>query len=452
MKKKLSLFELNNEIKQALQISMPRTFMLVAEISEMRENGGHAFLELIEKDENGKTVAKASANIWAYSYRMIKPYFETSTGRSLSSGIKILVEVSVEFNEIYGYSLNIKDIDPTYTLGDIEKKRMEIIAELQQNGIIDMNKELEICRVPQRIAVISSETAAGYGDFINQIKNNEFGYKFYLKLFPAIMQGEKAEDSIIEAFDLINAEISNFDAVVLVRGGGAKSELECFDNYWLAFNIAQFPLPVITGLGHERDFSVADMVANTSVKTPTAAAQFLIDILNDFDNYLYELENNLLNSVSILVDEKKDELSDLSYLLRDASNIILQREKTNLGFSEIHIKNAVSNFIYYKNEFVSNKSKEVNYLIKNIFSKQISNLEKTRFELKHALHSTYNNQYHFLDLSSQKIKLLSHENILSRGYSITQLNGKIVKSVLEVNEGDLLTTYLFDGKIDSLVK
>ena len=265
----LSLYELNGLVKRSIRSCLPDTYWVQAELSDVRTNySGHCYLEFVQKDAGGNNlIAKARGTIWSNIFKMLKPYFEQETGQAFTSGIKVLVEVSVEFHELYGFSLTVLDIDPTYTVGDMERKRREILRQLEEEGVIDLNKELEMPMLPQRVAVISSATAAGYGDFCNQLTNNPRGYGFRTELFPAIMQGERVEESVIAALDAIYERMEEFDVVVIIRGGGATSDLSGFDTYALAANCAQFPLPIITGIGHERDDTVIDKVAHTRVQT-----------------------------------------------------------------------------------------------------------------------------------------------------------------------------------------
>ena len=298
-KEALSLLELNTRIRGALSRAFPETCWVRAEMSDVRVNtsSGHCYLEFVEKNaQTGQLVAKVRGSIWAKTFRMLKPYFEMETGQMFASGLKVLVKVSVEFHELYGLSLTVLDIDPAYTLGDMVRKRMEIIRQLQEEGVFTLNKELPFPLLPRRIAIITSPTAAGYEDFMNQLTRNKGGYPFYTKLFPALMQGERTEASVIAALDRIYQHQDLFDVVVIIRGGGATSDLNSFDSYLLAANCAQFPLPIITGIGHERDDTVVDLVAHTRMKTPTAVAEFLISRM---DSVGEELEN-LCQDVSLL--------------------------------------------------------------------------------------------------------------------------------------------------------
>lgn len=273
-----SLYSLNSLVHEAVSNAMPQRYWVTGELSEVRETAvGHCYIELVQRDEStNDMVAKARGTIWSRIYSLLRPYFLEQTGQPFAAGLKVLLQVTVNFHELYGYTLDVCDIEPTYTLGDIARQRQLVIKRLTDEGVIGLNKELCIPRIPQRVAVISSPTAAGYGDFCDQLRNNRYGFVFYHCLYPSPMQGNGVEQGIIEALDRIAANVDFWDVVVIIRGGGATSELNCFDTYDLANNCAQFPLPIITGIGHQRDESVLDIVAHTSAKTPTAAAELLI--------------------------------------------------------------------------------------------------------------------------------------------------------------------------------
>ena len=307
---KLTLLELNRLVREVIESEMPNEYWVEAELSECRESRGHCYMELIQKDERSATpVAKASAKCWASKWVLIRPYFERTTNQRLSAGMKVLLKVYPQFHEAFGFSWIVTDIDPTYTLGDMARKRQEIIRQLKEEGVFDLQKELELPLFCQHIAVISSETAAGYGDFCNQLVDNPYGFLFTTQLFPAIMQGEGTEQSIISALERIfNAQCTMhhapFDCVVIIRGGGATSDMSGFDTLALAENVANFPIPIITGIGHDRDESVLDMVSHTRVKTPTAAAAFLIshlkDVLDTLDDSQQRIANYCSSKISIL--------------------------------------------------------------------------------------------------------------------------------------------------------
>lgn len=276
MMKELTLYELNRLVRQTLEMTLAEPCWVKAEVSELRVNR-HCYLELVQKEKNGGgIVAKARAQVWANRWAMLRPMFEQATGQRLAAGMQVLMQVEVTFHELYGYSLNIIDIDPTYTIGDLARRRQEILRQLEEEGILTMNKELPLPRLLQRIAVISSASAAGYGDFCDQLHGNRAGLAFKTGLFGATMQGSEVERSVVAALDRIAAEQEEWDVVVIIRGGGATSDLQGFDSLLLAEHVAQFPLPIITGIGHERDDTVIDLISHTRVKTPTAAAEFII--------------------------------------------------------------------------------------------------------------------------------------------------------------------------------
>ena len=406
----LSLYELNGLVKRTIRDRMSETYWVQAELSDVRSNySGHCYLEFIQKDASGNNlIAKARGTIWSNIYKMLKPYFEQETGQAFASGIKVLVRVSVDFHELYGYSLTVLDIDPTYTVGDMERKRREILRQLEEEGVIDLNKELEMPVLPQRIAVISSATAAGYGDFCNQLSNNPRGYGFYTELFPAIMQGERVEESIIAALDAIYARLEAFDVVVIIRGGGATSDLSGFDTYELAANCAQFPLPIITGIGHERDDTVIDLIAHTRVKTPTAAAAFLV----------------------ACIDQVADRLDNLSFRLQQGvRNRLLWEHRRIEG-----LKQRIPSAVY-----------------KRISDAKYGLLAANR-DLQMATRQFLSMKKHRLELLQQRLNDALPEKQLARGYSITLKNGKAVKDASALKEGDTLVTLLYKGKVESVIK
>ena len=306
-----------------------------AELAECRERGGHCYLELIEKEDTTNTpVAKASAKCWRQTWQMIQPYFERTTGQALRTGMKVLLKVYAQFHEAYGFSWIVTDIDPTYTLGDMARKRQEIIRQLKEEGVFDLQRELCIPRFAKRIAVISAAGAAGYGDFCRQLEDNEYGFKFEVTLFPAIMQGEQVESSVVAALNKIYPSISDFDVVVIIRGGGATSDLSGFDTLALAENVAQFPIPIITGIGHDRDESILDMVANTHVKTPTAAAALLIDNLRQVLERINEAQQRITMAINQRLANQKTRLSNLQTLIPVLSQRILSDARHRLELIE----------------------------------------------------------------------------------------------------------------------
>ena len=475
MNEQLKLSELNGRVKKAIGETFTAPVWVVAEISELKLNrNGHCYLVLIEKEENGDAiVAQAKATIWSYTFRMLRPYFESTTGQPLTEGLKVLVSVSVEFHELYGYSLNIRDIDPTYTLGDMARRRREIISRLQNEGVADMNKELTLPLVPQKIAIISSFTAAGYQDFIDQLTNNPSKYRFHTRLFPAIMQGNQAETSIIGALEQIYLYENFFDVVVIIRGGGSQVDLSCFDNYNLAYFITQFPLPVITGIGHEKDDSIVDLVAHTRLKTPTAVAEFLISGLTRFDNYLDDQKNRFVASIDDILLAAK---SDVEHYSR--SIIPLVREKISKGTSQLNqtiwkFDNHVKIFIQNQTYQLTRTEESLRHEFKNFSQIQLRYLEKTTRALSASLQAIRLNnnellqlkiqrteksvkkivseRLHYLELTSQKAMLTDPARILARGYSITTYNGRALKDTDRISSKAHIETRLYKGNIISEV-
>lgn len=406
----LSLYDLNALVRRSLEQCLPDEYWVQAELSDVRTNStGHCYLEFIQKDpRSNNLIAKARGTIWANVFRLLKPYFEESTGQAFVAGIKVLVQVTVSFHELYGYSLTVQDIDPTYTLGDMARRRREILKQLEEEGVLTLNKELAMPRLPQRIAVISSLTAAGYGDFCHQLQNNPRRFYFNTELFPALMQGERVEDSVLSALDKINARLNDFDAVVIIRGGGATSDLSGFDTYLLAAACAQFPLPIITGIGHERDDTVLDSVAHTRVKTPTAAAEYLIDCMND----------------------AADELEMLAGRLHETVRDLLTQEYRKL----IAYKNRIPSAVY-----------------RRISDAKLSLLTAQK-DMVQSVTSSLSRHRHRLELFQQRLDDASPERQLARGYSITLKDGKIVKDVNELQATDVIVTRLHRGEVTSVIK
>ena len=384
----LTLYSLNNLVRNAVADAMPSRYWVTGELSEVRETAtGHCYIELVQRDEKTQEmVAKARGTIWARIYSMLRPYFLEQTGQKFAAGLKVLIQVTVSFHELYGFTLDVCDIEPAYTIGDIARQRQLIIKRLTEEGVIGLNKELEIPLLPQRIAIISSATAAGYGDFCDQLLNNRYGFVFYPHLFPAPMQGNTAEQGIIDALDRIAAHAECWDAVVIIRGGGATSDLGCFDSYDLANNCAQFPLPIITGIGHLRDESVLDIVAHTSAKTPTAVAELFIHAMLANESMLTGLQDGIANAVTGRIENEKRRIETIVGRIPVATALFMQA------------------------------------------------------------------QQHKLEIHQRTIDAASPEHILSLGYSITRINGKAVRNAADLATGDEVQTTVANGKFTSIVK
>jgi exodeoxyribonuclease VII large subunit len=425
-----TLSELNATIREALELTFPDTFWVIAEISEARCNSkGHCYLELVEKQDDA-VIAQMRANIWAYTYRNISHKFEKATGESLKKGMQVLLSAEVTFHEVYGLSLNIKDIDPTYSLGEMAKKKRETIERLYREGLVDLNKSLPLPLVPQRIAIISSESAAGYGDFVNHIEDNPYGFKIYHKLYQSLMQGQGAEESIISALSKIKDKTHLYDVVVIIRGGGSQVDLSCFDSYTLAVEVAKVPLPVFTGIGHERDDTVCDIVAHTRMKTPTAVAGFIIDGIRTFEENLLDMERRLIHRAKDLL---KDETHRFRHIVQSFSHIITWRfhaEDKRLHTTTHRLINGTSKAISICTNTLALDVNRLSSSIKSLFQTQDE-------KIKHL---------------EQGIRLLDPVNVLKRGYSITYLNNKAVKAVSELAQGDIIETRLYEGSVRSKVE
>ena len=473
MENKLTLSELNKQIKDILSEVFSSTVWVVAEISELKENrSGHCYLELVDRAADEIT-ARARATVWSYTYRMLKPYFETSTGQSLTSGLKVMVLVSVEFHEAYGYSLNIKDIDPTYTIGDMALQRVKIINRLKEEGVFEMNKELELPLVPQKIAIISSATAAGYQDFMNQLETNEFGFRFYTRLFQASMQGADTVPSIIQSLEKIFKHEDFFDAVVIIRGGGATADLNSFDNYDLALNISQFPLPVITGIGHEKDDTVIDLVAHTRLKTPTAVAEFLINGIERFYERLQTFQNEILHQVQQKLEERKYELGKVADELNHSVSDFINQKQAEIINKGNRIQKNVTQFSFNKKYELNNIRRDLVKVLSIWFVESKNKAEQKQGMLKRLINEKMLRQQIQLDFlknqvnnqtkkmlfrekervhfNENAVRLLNPENVLKRGFTLTLKNGTIIKSIHNLTISDEIITQFSDGIVTSKI-
>lgn len=405
----LSLSELNLNVREVIRQEFNESYWVRAETSDVRHHrNGHCYLEFIEKARDGQTiVAKARGTIWSSTFNFLKPYFEKETGQPFTSGITVLVSVTIDFHETYGYSLFVNDVDPSYTIGEVARNRMLVLKRLEEEGVLTLNKELILPESLNRIAIISSPTAAGYEDFQNQLEHNTTGAVFHTKLFPAIMQGDRSEGSIITALEQIYQHKHLFDVVVIIRGGGASSDLNSFDSYLLATNCAQFPLPIISGVGHERDVTVLDTVAHTRVKTPTAAAEFLINTAAVTINHLIFLQDSIVSLSRSILNENQSQLNAMSKDLYYHSRALLHNSDNSLNFLKDRLKGVVKHL-----------------------------LEKERFDIQRY--------EHFVSLSLP-------ENMLKRGYTITTRNGKTIKSISDIAVGEVIQTRFLDGEVDSKI-
>ncbi|MGL5786394.1 MAG: exodeoxyribonuclease VII large subunit [Bacteroidales bacterium] len=423
----LSLSQLNTLVKSALNECFVQSIWLRAELSDVKSyQSGHCYFEFIEKDESGQTIiAKAPGRIWAQVFRTLRPYFEKETGQLFMSGIKVLVRVTIDFHPLYGFSLNVLEIDPSFTLGDLVKKRRDILAQLEKEGLMELNKKKMLSLSPQRVAVISSESAAGFEDFMNQLNNNPDQYKFYVKLFPALMQGIQVEESMLNAFRRIEANKDFFDVVVIIRGGGSASDLNCFDNYLLGAAVANCSLPVITGIGHERDTSVLDEVAYMRVKTPTAAAEFLIKTLQNAEMAL---------------------LSEIDFLKREINERI-EREKQKLLQWQWYIPQSVRQLIHSERAGLERFGVRIETSSRSLIQRETQRCNVYKEQLKSALINTLSKKSQDLTLKEKIVELSSPHHIMEKGYVFVTQNDLLIKNAGSFDMQKEATIHFIDKDI-----
>ncbi len=427
----ISLVEFNRRIGGLLHDASVQRCWVVAETSDVRQSGGHCYLELVQKDaQTGQTLARMRGIVWASVYARLRCEFERATGQPFASGMNVMVEVSANFHEQYGLSVVITGINPTYTLGDMARQRLEILNRLRSEGIIDMNKQLPWADVAQRIAVISAAGAAGYGDFMNQLHNNPSGIKFYTCLFPAVMQGQSTVTSVIAALERINDYADLFDCVVIIRGGGSTSDLNSFDNYDLAANVAQFPLPVICGIGHDRDNTVVDSVASVRVKTPTAAAEWLLDRAQSALDHVNALTDMVVDSATQMLSGARQQLAYFTSGIPLMADNIVVRHRARLQQIAAAIPVVVARRIDGAGKDLAFASQRVAMAARQCVANErqrVTGLEK-------------------------QVELLSPDRVLRRGYSLTLRDGHVVTSASSLRAGDSLVTRFADGERTSVVE
>ncbi|HEX7493296.1 MAG TPA: exodeoxyribonuclease VII large subunit, partial [Bacteroidales bacterium] len=447
MTENLSLTELQLIIRDSLYLALPEAYWVIAEISELKENyAGHCYIELIEKHPDEKNVrARIKAIVWSNRYRFLKAFFENSTGESLREGLKILIKTKVEYHELYGLSLIISDIDPAFTLGEMAMKRQMVIKRLEQEGVFSMNKELDFPVVPQKIAIISSKNAAGYSDFINQLKGNSYGYVFYSALIETSMQGSETEQGVIRALDKIALNAFLFDLVVIIRGGGSQTDLSWFDSYNIAYHVTQFPLPVITGIGHDKDISVTDMVAYRSLKTPTAVADFLIDCVSSTDNQITRMTSEIIDLSRIIIENNRNTIETAGIRLLPLTRILLSGIKDNLSVKIINIINIGKEFTFKAATIPANQKSRLSSAVKSFSSAKETALKRNSQSLIASTVNLLNKNDLVLSGLESSLKILNPENVLQRGYSITSINGLVLKSSYQLRNDDLIYTQLYNG-------
>lgn len=429
--KPLTLYELNSLVREVVETSLNRGYWVEAELSEAREVRGHCYMELIQKDPFSATpVARASAKCWKNRWNALRPKFEQATGQPLHAGLKVLLCVTANFHEAYGFSWIVQDLDPTYTLGDMARKRMEIIRQLKAEGVFELQKELHLPMFAQRVAVISSENAAGYGDFCNHLLGNDHGLHFETTLFPAVMQGDQVEASVIAALDRIYETADMYDVVVIIRGGGATADLSGFDTLRLAENVANFPLPIITGIGHERDESVLDMVAYQRVKTPTAAATCLIDNLMTVSRQLDDWQEVISQRVGQRLALEHARLETIVARIPALVHLVHTRQ-------EAHLERLATSIVHFLHERLTTEH---------------FHLERLTTSIAPLIQKRMETERHRLDRLELRAKSLDPALLLKRGYSITLIDGRVVRDPACLHVGDVVETRVEKGTFTATVK
>lgn len=446
---RLSLLELTGLIKAAIS-GVAMDYWVAAEISSVnvQRNSRHCYLDLVEKRDDA-LIAQMRATIWARDFTRIDREFRRATGRTLEPGMKLLMRARPTYHEIYGLSLTINDVDPAYTLGGIELLRKKIIDRLTLEGVINDNRSLELPLVPKRIAVVSSATAAGYGDFMRRLKDNPHGYEFEVGLFEAFMQGEQAERSVLEA--MARARKGQFDMLAIIRGGGSQADLQCFDSYELARAVATFPIPVLAGIGHERDETVLDFVANRKMITPTATADFIVRLVADFEREVDSLAVRLVEDVRGLI---RDEANTLERFTRDIvanTRALVTARAHALGLMTHKFRYGAVQLIGRKAALIDRTADALGHVTVRAINKHEARVERISDALGHISARVIGRHTERVGRMELSVKLLDPEVVLGRGYSITYMGGRALKDAAHAAKDEIITTRLYKGVITSSV-
>lgn len=467
-----TLSNLMDELQFVIRSSFDHTYWVIAEVANVSGSpNGHMYMELVEKSGQ-QIIAKARANLWSSKKNQIIAAFEDITRQSIKNGMNLLLQVTVDFHAVYGLSLQIHDIDPAYSLGELERQRQETIKKLEAEGLLEFNKQYVLPPVIQNLAIISSETAAGYQDFINQLTHNKQGYTFRTQLFPAIMQGDQAVSSIIKALDKLEKAKKEFDVIIVIRGGGSNLDLACFDDYTLNARLAQAFFPIFSGIGHERDNSVTDMIAHTRLKTPTAVAEYILQYNFEFENQIQDLFNDILDFSKDILEEQNSILEKLSRNMAHSSRTLLSTEQMELKQNSFEMSRAVVGNIHKnQNQLLQNK-KDIGYLVKSIKEKKNYDLQSIRLSLQSEIkdfflsqkemmnHSSVKllkskdiikKQHEKLDFLQQIIHVSDPQLLLKKGFSITRQNGKVITDLSQLEASHELETQLYQGKLISKI-
>jgi len=447
-----SLTKLQKLIKQSVEEKLSGFFWVSAEISEIKINySGHCYLELIEKDKQEDIRSRVRAVMWSGKARLLLPYFENVTGQPLSQDIKVLLRVKVNYHEVYGLSLVIYDIDPAYTAGEIAIRRRQIIKRLESEGVINLNRELPFPLLAVNIAVISSEQAAGYQDFTDELRSNEYGYTYNTRLYRTVMQGKETEESVIRAINEIFENIHNYDLVVIVRGGGSQADLSWFDNYNIAYMVTQLPVAVLTGIGHEKDLSVTDMVAHRSFKTPTAVADFIVSQSLRTEEYLISLRESVIAQSREMVKNKRSVINRISVNISPKVRSSMQKKRSLLNRAGLRLSGISRSYLSRNNARLKTINTDIRKRSAKLINDRNSQINELGNKLKPVSGRFTQQKQTVLDNFSRSIDYLSPSRVLDRGYSITLHNDKAVRSSNELQTGSEISTVLKQGRIESKI-
>lgn len=467
-----SLSDLMNELQMVIRSSFDHTYWVVAELANVSGSArGHMYMELVEKS-NHQIIAKARANLWSSRRQQIMRAFEEVTKETVKAGMKVLLQLSFDFHPVYGLSFQVLDIDPSYSLGEMERQKQETIKRLEEEGLLDFNKQYVLPVAIQRLAVISSESAAGYQDFMNQLEQNTNNYRFDVQIFPAVMQGDKAPGSIISALEKLENIRIEFDALIIIRGGGSNLDLACFDDYSLNARLAQSYFPIFSGIGHERDQSVTDMIAHTRLKTPTAVAEHIVQHNIEFENKMknlfsfvvesaqneiaenhYQLErgsSRMAKASMELIHSQQSEIRELSYSTNQSTLELIHQNKSQIQQMKNDVLYLSKSLIKEQEQFVNHQKQQVKLLSKDLLNRENSDLYPFK---QLVLYSSLliDKESNKLDYIKQLIKVTDPENLLKRGFSITRQNGKAITNPILLEEGTEIETQLAEGSIKSKI-
>lgn len=440
-------------IKQTLDKYCPNQFWICGEIYSMSERGGHCYIDLVEKAADlDDLVARIRCNIWRWNWEKISSKFYGEIGDNLRVGMSVQFLVQADYHALYSLSVSASDIEPAFTLGELQRRKIQVIAELRRRGLLDLNKAVPLPLLFRRIAVISSENAAGYTDFCHQLTGNSFGFAFSVTLFSSLMQGRQAEQSLCAALDQVAARASEFDIAVIIRGGGANSDLYVFDSLLVAEKCASLPLPLLSGIGHQRDLSIVDMVANTSLKTPTAVADFIINRHKQFVDCIDALAFRLSQAALSRLKVEVSLLDVLSTRLPLASVAVFKSEQQRLGELMSEMRIGVIRLVTANRMLLGRSVMDIHTGVIHLLSEYNKSLERVVRSLVPVVNTAVNTNKQTLDIYATKIQLLDPQRLLKKGYSFTTCNGVVLTDVNQLRQGDTILTVLSNGKVESTVQ